>query len=79
MATQTIEVEVWVLVDASGDYAVAKDAAAAVEAYEGEVQALTESGGHRLVKLTVKVPLPATVELVGEVPPDGESATMTVK
>lgn len=76
---KSVEVEAWVLVDDTGDYAVGKAAELATEAYENEVQELTATSGYRMVKLTVTVPLPEVVELSGVVPSDGEAATLQVK
>lgn len=55
--------DVFVLIDAAGDYVVGKDEAAAREAYEAEIQNLSDCDGFRLVKVTVKAALPAVVEL----------------
>ena len=76
---KTVEIEVFVCVDDCGDYAVGKESANAIEAYEGEVQALTDAGGFRMVKLTLTVPLPEIVEMTGEVPALGEPAALKVE
>jgi hypothetical protein len=66
------EVEVWVIVDADGDYRVGIDADGAAEAYDGDI-------GHdatrptRLVKVVLTVPLPVVPVLTGVVPTDGEA------
>lgn len=66
MATQYATVEVVVVVSEDGDYVVAKDDDAAQELFDDEV------GGYcrRTVRLTVKVPLPAVIEMAGEAPAD---------
>lgn len=79
MAQKMVEVSVWVCVDSDGDYAVGKDDALAIEAYESDILELTSAGGFRMVEITVKVPLPTTIELIGEVPVDSNTATITVK
>lgn len=71
MAVQYTTVEVWVCVDSDGDYRVGCDEDGAVTAYDEEVGG---TDGRRMVKLTVKVPLPTVIELAGEVTCD-ESET----
>jgi hypothetical protein len=73
--SQTTQVEVWVLVDANGDYAVGRDAADAREDYDNDIgNDVDEMGGFRLVKVLLTVPLPVVVELSGTVPADGQAA-----
>lgn len=79
MAQQTCEVELWVCVDSNGDYSVAKTDSDARENYESEVQNLADTEGHRMVKVTLTVPLPEVVELTGTVPADEKPAAMVVK
>jgi len=62
--------EVVMVVDSAGDYAVGKDLESAIEAYENEVQSIAESGGYRVVNLTLNVALPESVELSADVPND---------
>lgn len=76
---QTIEVEVFVVVDSAGDYATGVDVDKAKEAYENDVQALVDAEGFRVVKVVVKVPLPEVVELVGVVPETGAPSVLAVK
>lgn len=71
MAVQYTTVEVWVCVDSDGDYRVSCDEDGAVTAYNEDVGG---TGGRRLVKVTVTVPLPTVIELAGEVTVD-ESGT----
>lgn len=71
MTANMVEVELWACVDASGDYGVGKDEEAACQAYEDDIGG---TAPRRLVKLTVKVPAPAVVELTGEAPADAEAA-----
>lgn len=61
--------EVWVAVDAHGEFGLGKDAEAAEENYQDDVGGGAEDG-RRMVKLTVKVPLPVVLELSGEVAAD---------
>jgi hypothetical protein len=65
--TEYATVGVWVVVDAPGDHAVGADEDAALEAYEENV------GGHRprrVVKVTLRVPLPRPRELAATLPDD---------
>ncbi len=78
-ATETITAEVFLLVDFAGDWAIGIDEAVAREAYEATVQPLADCDGFRLVKVCVKVPLPAVVELTGEAPEQGEAALELMK
>ncbi len=69
------EVEVWIVIDENGDYAVAATQEAAVERFADEV------GGElatRQVKVTLKVPLPKPLEMTGEVPAEPEGAELRV-
>lgn len=68
--------EVWLCVDSCGDYGVGPDAEGARANYEETVQALCDADGFRLVKVSVAVPLPQPVELVGEAS-DEETASLT--
>jgi len=70
--------ELFVLVDAAGDYAVGKDEASAREAYENDIGALSDADGFRLVKVTVNVPLPEVVELTGDAPEHGNASLAAV-
>ncbi len=63
----THECEVWVCVDATGDYAVGVSAEAAREKYTEDIGDLGDCEGFRLVKVTVKVPMPLD-ELVVDAP-----------
>lgn len=74
-ATNMVEVEVWACVDGAGDYGIGKTDEDAQQAYEDDI------GGNaprRLVKLTVKVPAPAVIELTGEVPAEAAAGELRV-
>lgn len=73
MKTKTLEV--WVVVDADGDYAVGTDEETACDAFDSEVGG---NHGRRVVKMSVTVPLPAVIELTGEVPAEPEPAALKV-
>ncbi len=70
MATEYAEVEVWVVVDGPGDYGVGKDEEAATENYREDIG--DSAGPMRVVKMTLKVPLPKIMEVTGTVPEDAE-------
>ncbi len=66
--------EMWMLVDAAGDYAVGKDEDEAKERYVETIQPVEDSGGFRMVKVFVRVTLPAVIELEAEAEPEEEPA-----
>lgn len=76
---EMINAEVFILVDANGDYAIGLDEPSARDTYEETIQALTDCDGFRLVKVTVAVPLPAVVELTGAVPAVEPAGPLAVK
>ncbi len=74
-----LKCELWICVDAGGDYAVGKDEDEAKTAYEDTVQPLADCSGFRLLKITVNVPTPTVrPELTGTAPEEGQ-ATLSVK
>ena len=75
---KTTTCEVWILVDAAGDYVASHDADQLGELYESGVQSLADCGGFRRVKVTVVVPLPVTVELTGMAPEQGAAELAAV-
>ena len=77
MAQQFIDAEVFLVVDAAGDYAVGNDREAAIAEYENTIQPLADTEGFRIVRCMVKIALPEMVELTGTAPSDG-GATLTV-
>lgn len=69
------ELEVWIVVDEGGDYALGKDQEGACQAFEDEI------GGdqpRRQVCVKLKVPAPKVIELTGEVPAEPEGGSLTV-
>lgn len=78
MNAETCQVEVWVVVDAEGQYAVGVDAETARRAYANEIGALEETEGFRLVKVGLTVPMPAVAELSGVVPVDAVPTGLTL-
>lgn len=75
----TTTVEVWIALDSAGDYAVGSDRAAAAEAYEANVQALTDAEGLRYVKATLELPLPEVIELEASLDSTEEKGDLVVK
>lgn len=70
------ELEVWLVVDESGDYVVAKDQSEAAELFENEVGG---SEPRRQVCVKLRVPAPKVVELVGEVPAESNGGSLVAK
>lgn len=74
---ETTTVELWVLVDEGGDYVACENADALHERYEEIIGGGSEQSLRR-IKVTLTVPLPKPVELVGTVaaePATGELKT----
>lgn len=67
------ECEVWVCVDVDGNYAVGSSDEVAREKYTEDVGDLGDCGGFRLVRVTVKVPMPVE-DLAVDVPELPESS-----
>ncbi|MBP3956479.1 hypothetical protein J8F10_14455 [Gemmata sp. G18] len=64
---ELIDIEVWVMVNGDGEFEVSKDAE--------ELQAPAGQAS-RLVKITVKVPLPQPVELEAEIGAEPETGEL---
>lgn len=77
MAVEMCDVEVFVLVNSEGEYVASADADKLAQLYTDDVGDLAEAEGIRRVKLTVKVPLPKPIELVGTAS-ETEEATLKV-
>lgn len=60
----TTDLEVYVVVDAQGDWACGSNETIARERYEEEIGSLGDSDGFRLVRVRMSVPLPETAEIV---------------
>ncbi len=69
---KTMQVEVWVFVSETGEYAVGADEAQAADQFVEDVGDLAEIG-HRRIKVRLTVPVPETVTLTGEVPAEGDA------
>lgn len=74
------EIEVWVVVDESGDYRAGEDASTAAERFNDDIgnDGTTPT---RLVCVKLKVPAPKPIELSGVVPeePSGEGCELSVQ
>ncbi len=66
MAVEYTEVCVWVMVDSDGNAVAVEDGGDLNGRYEEQVQPVADSEGFRLVKVTVKVPLPKVIKLAAE-------------
>lgn len=78
MAAKTMEVEVFVLVDADGSYIAREDVSDLATAYAEHVGELSAQDGFRVVKVKLTVPLPELIEVTGTIPADEEPSTLTV-
>lgn len=67
MAAEMIEVQVWVMVNDQGEYVAHDDDEQLAAEYADRIGEIAEAGGIRRVKITVKVPLPKPLEVVGTV------------
>lgn len=63
-----IAVEVWVLVDGSGNYVAIENRDALKERYEEQVGELDGSEPVRMIRATINVPTPRVAEVVATVP-----------
>jgi phosphoenolpyruvate carboxylase len=71
------EVEVFVMVDENGDYVATHIAERLTDLYEEDVN--DDHGlGRRVIRITIKVPLPEIVDLKGEVPVEAEPTGLVV-
>ncbi len=73
---QTVDVEMWACIDSDGQYGVGHDADNARGNYADNIGALEDSEGFRLVRVTVKAPLPIIAELTGEVAEQGKPSEL---
>lgn len=64
------EIEVWILVDAAGDYVASDDADDVRERYADQIGELNECDGFRLVKVKVSVPRPVVIGAAATVADD---------
>lgn len=79
MTTEYATVEVFVMVDADGQYVAHEDAGELAAAYGERIGEIGEQDGYRTVQLTVRVPLPQCIVLTGEVTVDESATGLTVR
>lgn len=72
----TTEVEVWILVDESGDYVVRKDGEELDEAYAEDIGCTNIALRRVCVKLTVPLPTPVVVTVT--IPDEPNGAVVSV-
>jgi hypothetical protein len=75
---ETTEVVVWVLVDEGGDYVACEDGDSIHERYDEVIGGDRDTQSMRRVKVTLTVPLPKPVELVGTVPAEPAGGELAV-
>lgn len=75
--TNILEIEVWIVVDESGDYAIGKDEDEACERYTDDIGG-GDNYSKRRIKVSIQVPKPKVLELTGTVPAEAEAAELTV-
>lgn len=78
MATELVEVTVWVLVSENGDAVADCDPDHLKDEWEADIGEFDPGAATRLIKLTLRVPKPAPVELTGEVPAEPTGGTLAV-
>lgn len=73
------EAEVWVMVDESGDYVIAKSREELKEKWEEEMGDFDGTVATRQIRAVIKVPLPQVIELEAEVAEEPTEAELKVK
>lgn len=77
-AANTMEIEVLVKVDADGQYEIGVDADDLAKRWEETVGELAADVPTRVVRVTVRVPLPKAVEVRVEIPDEPQDAAVGV-
>ncbi len=73
------EIEIWVVVDENGDYAISKDRDDLHDAYESDINGNTDLA-RRVIRVRLNMPLPKPLEISGTVPSESEAGVvLTVK
>lgn len=70
-----LEVKVWVVVDAGGDYGVGRDEDTALSSYDDDIGG---TGTRRMIRVVLQVPEPVVPTLTGTVPAEANEGTLTV-
>lgn len=71
-------IELYAIVDDTGDYGVGKTPQEAAANYEENIQSISDAECTRVVKLSVAVELPKPIELTGTATLADGKATLTV-
>lgn len=75
---EMLDVEVWVMVDEDGNYAVHHDKDELEQRYEEEV-GRTSGAATRVVRVALKVPCPRPVEVVANVAEESGAVAVSVQ
>lgn len=75
---ETVQVELWVLIDEAGEYVACEDVDVLHERYDDVIGGDRDTLSMRRVKVTLTVPLPKPVELVGMVPAEPHGGELKV-
>ena len=78
MAAKTMQIEVFVLIDADGSYIAREEYGDLATAYAEHVGELSAQDGFRVVKVKLTVPLPELIEVTGTIPADEEPSALTL-
>jgi hypothetical protein len=76
--TDLVEVEVWVMVDEEGQSVVCGDKDKLQERWEEEVGDFDPGTAKRLIRATIRVPMPCVVELEAEIAAEPGAAELKV-
>lgn len=74
---KTVQVEVWVVVDAQGAYGVGPDEQAACDQFSEDNS--FDDGPTRRVRVVLTIPVPTTIEVSAVIPPEPAGATVSVR
>ena len=78
MANASTEIEIFILIDADGDYVTSKDKGDIDQLYLDEI---TDASGisKRFITVKLNVPLPAEIVVSASIPAEPNGATVSVK
>lgn len=71
-----MELQLWVVFDASGEYVVSKECES--EAWELHAEDIGGSEPKRSIKVTLTVPVPVPISLKGTVPAESQEGTLVI-
>lgn len=72
MAVELADVEIWVVLDAEGDYGVGRDEQAAMQNYDDEIGGDLTTLAYRKARVVLKMPQPQTLGVVVTIPTEPE-------